>query len=138
MSIMNNYLFPTRVFTFFVSTLCLLLTYFNNQHLNHLQYFITIFSIIGIITMTCYDAIKKNGNLNNTKYNLLVIVSSILVIFIYARFFFDYNLVIVSSNLLNRYEFINMYMWLFMLLFICILIYHLSLELKTIKIIKEA
>ena len=126
---MNNYLFPIRLFTFFVSTLCLLLTYFNNQYLNYVQYSIMICSLIGIIAMTIYDCIKKNNKIKNDKrYNLLVIMSSILVIFIYIRFFFDSNLIIVSKNLLNRYEFINMYMWLFMLLFIFILIYHLLLE----------
>jgi hypothetical protein len=126
---MNNYLFPIRLFTFFVSTLCLLLTYFNNQYLNYVQYSIMICSLIGIIAMTIYDGIKKNNKIiNDKRYNLLVIMSSILVIFIYIRFFFDSNLIIVSKNLLNRYEFINMYMWLFMLLFIFILIYHLLLE----------
>lgn len=131
---MRKYLFPARIFALFISILCLILTYFNNEYLNIIIYSVTILSIVGIIILTIYDLIIGNEDITyNVKYNKLNLLTFIFILILYGRFFFDNNIVVVSNNLTTRYSFISMYMPIVMICYIFLVIYHILLEIEYSK-----
>lgn len=132
---MHKYLFPARIFSLFISLLCLILTYFNNEYLNIVIYSLSIISIVGIMVLTIYDVIVNHEDITyNVKYNKLILLTFVFLLILYGRFFFDNNIVVVVTNLTTRYSYISMYMPIIMLSFILLLIYHILLEIEQSKL----